>query len=56
MELLLEGELGHLTTSYWWGSRPQDVIAMARISCSELTLEWTRAQVLDFIQKILDQA
>jgi hypothetical protein len=56
MEFLLDGDPGHLTSSCWWGSRPQHVVAMARIPCPELTLEWTRAQVLDFIQRILDQA
>ncbi len=56
MEILLEGEPGQLTTSYWWGSRPQDVVVMAQIPSPELTLEWARAQVLDFIQKMLDQA
>jgi hypothetical protein len=56
MELVLEGEPAVLTASYWWGSRPQDVIAMARIPCWALSLEWTRAQALDFIQIVLDQA
>jgi hypothetical protein len=55
MELVLEGEPAVLTASYWWGSRPQDVITMARLSCSDLTLDWTRARVLDFIQNILAQ-
>jgi hypothetical protein len=55
MELVLEGEPAVLTASYWWGSRPQDVIAMARVPCSGLTLEWTRGRVLDFIQSILAQ-
>jgi len=55
MELVLEGEPAVLKASYWWGSRPQDVIAMAQLSCSDLTLDWTRARVLDFIQNILAQ-
>ena len=55
MELVLEGEPAVLAASYWWGSRPQDVIAMAQVPCSGLTLDWTRARVLDFIQSILAQ-
>jgi hypothetical protein len=55
MELVLEGKPAALSASYWWGSSPQDVIAMAQVSCSDLTLDWTRTRVLDFIQNIFAQ-
>jgi hypothetical protein len=55
MELCLNEDNGTLSTSYWWGTRPGYVIPMAQAPASELSLEWTQSQVLDFLQAVLSQ-
>ncbi len=55
MELCLNEDNGTLSTSYWWGTRPGYVIPMAQAPVSELSLEWTQSQVLDFLQAVLSQ-
>ena len=55
LEIWVDGAGERASSTFWIGSRPDEATALDDIPTDELDVEWVRAQVLEFVRRILER-